>query len=53
MYLIKRWMNYRYNEETPIADHINDYVGIVQQMNAMSIKIDDEVLWVVFVRLIT
>ena len=44
MYLIKRWMNCHYNEKTPIAYHINDYVGIVQQMNAMSIKIDDEVL---------
>ncbi len=43
MLLIKKLMHLRYKERSRIADHVNDFQGIINQLNTMSISFEDEV----------
>ena len=43
MLLIKKLMHLRYKEGSTIADHINDFQGIINQLNRVSINFKDEV----------
>ena len=43
MFLIKKLMRLRYKEGTPIADHVNEFQGIINQLSSMGITFEDEV----------
>ncbi|KAF8380019.1 hypothetical protein HHK36_027488 [Tetracentron sinense] len=43
MYLIKQLMSLRYQDGTPLTDHLNTFQGIINQLAGMGIKFDDEV----------
>jgi hypothetical protein len=43
MFLIKKLMRLRYKEGTPIADHLNEFQGIINQLSSMGITFEDEV----------
>ena len=42
MFLIKKLMRLRYKEGTPIADHVNEFQGIINQLSSMGITFEDE-----------
>ena len=43
MFLIKQLMCLRYKEGTLIADHVNTFQGIINQLSSMGITFEDEV----------
>ena len=43
MFLIKQLMNLRYREGAPVADHVNAFQGIINQLFSMGISFKDEV----------
>jgi hypothetical protein len=43
MFLIKKLMHLRYKEGTLIADHVNEFQGIINQLSSMGIIFEDEV----------
>ena len=43
MYLIRQLMYLRYHDGTRMADHVNAFQGIINQLSSMSITFDDEV----------
>lgn len=43
MFLIKQMMALKYQDGTPMADHLNNFQGIMNQLSAMGIKFDEEV----------
>ena len=43
MFLIKKLICLRYKEGTPIADHVNEFQGIINQLSSMGITFEDEV----------
>ena len=43
MFLIKQLMNLRYREGAPLADHVNAFQGIINQLSSMGISFEDEV----------
>ena len=43
MFLIKQLMNLRYREGAPVADHVNAFQGIINQLSSMEISFEDEV----------
>jgi len=43
MYLVKQLMYLRYQDGTPLTDHLNTFQGIINQLARMGIKFDDEV----------
>ena len=47
MFLIKQMMALRYQDGTPLSDHLNTFQGIINQLAGMGIKFDDEIqgLW--------
>ena len=47
LFLLKRLMNIRYKESSPISDHINNFQGILDQLSGMGVKFDEEIqgLW--------
>ncbi|KAJ0083216.1 hypothetical protein Patl1_31100 [Pistacia atlantica] len=44
LYLMKKFMNLKYRDDTTIIDHLNDMQGIVDQLAIMKISFEDEVL---------
>ncbi|KAJ0501528.1 putative RNA-directed DNA polymerase [Helianthus annuus] len=47
LFLIKQLINLKYNDGTPVSDHLNVFRGIINQLAGMGIKFEDEVqgLW--------
>ncbi|KAJ0865779.1 putative RNA-directed DNA polymerase [Helianthus annuus] len=47
LFLIKQLINLKYNDGTPVSDHLNVFQGIINQLAGMGIKFEDEVqgLW--------
>uniref|UniRef100_A0A0D3C9Z6 Retrovirus-related Pol polyprotein from transposon TNT 1-94 n=1 Tax=Brassica oleracea var. oleracea TaxID=109376 RepID=A0A0D3C9Z6_BRAOL len=47
MYMIKKLIELRYQEETPMTDHLNAFQGLLNKLSDMGIKFDDEIhgLW--------
>ena len=47
LYLIKKLMNLKYKEGSPITDHLNEMQGIINQLASMKISFEEEVqaLW--------
>lgn len=43
MFLIKQMMALKYQDGTTMADHLNTFQGIMNQLSAMGIKFDEEV----------
>jgi hypothetical protein len=43
MFLMKQLMYLRYQDGTPLTDHLNTFQGIINQLAGMGIKFDDEV----------
>jgi hypothetical protein len=43
MLFIKKLMHFRYKEGTPIAYHVNEFEGIINQLSLMGITFEDEV----------
>jgi hypothetical protein len=43
MFLMKQLMCLRYQDGTPLTDHLNTFQGIINQLAGMGIKFDDEV----------
>ena len=43
MFLIKQLMNLRYQEGAPVADHVNAFQGIINQLSLLGISFEDEV----------
>ena len=43
MFLIKQLMNLRYREGAPVANHVNAFQGIINQLSSMGISFEDEV----------
>ena len=43
MFLIKQLMALRYQDGTPLTDHLNTFQGIINQLAGMGIKFDDEI----------
>uniref|UniRef100_A0ACD5V194 Uncharacterized protein n=1 Tax=Avena sativa TaxID=4498 RepID=A0ACD5V194_AVESA len=41
MFLTKKLMRLRYKEGTPIADHVNEFQGIINQLSSMGITFDE------------
>ena len=44
MFLIKQMMYLRYQDGTPMTDHVNAFQGFVNQLSGMNVRFDDEVL---------
>jgi len=42
MFLIKQLMNLRYREGAPVADQVNAFQGIINQLSSMGISFEDE-----------
>jgi hypothetical protein len=53
MFLIKKLMRLTCKEGTPIADHVNDFQGIINQLYSMGITFEDEVRALLLLWLIT
>ena len=34
----------RYKEDTPTADHVNDFQGLLDQLSNVGVQFDDEIL---------
>ena len=49
MILMKQFMALKYQEGTPILDHLNAFKGLVNKLAKMNIKFDDEIqaLWLI------
>jgi transposase InsO family protein len=47
LFLIKKLIKLEYRDGTPVADHLNAFQGIVNQLSGMGIKFDEEIqgLW--------
>lgn len=47
MYMIKKLIELRYQEGTPMTDHLNVFQGLLNKLSDMGIKFDDEIhgLW--------
>ncbi|KAJ0804413.1 putative RNA-directed DNA polymerase [Helianthus annuus] len=47
LFLIKQLINLKYNDGTPVTDHLNVFQGLINQLAGMGIKFEDEVqgLW--------
>ncbi|CAA7059133.1 unnamed protein product [Microthlaspi erraticum] len=47
MYMIKKLIELRYQEGTPMTDHLNEFQGLLNKLCDMGIKFDDEIhgLW--------
>ena len=43
MFLMKQLMYLRYQDGTPLTDHLNTFQGIINQLAGMGIKFDEEV----------
>jgi ABC-type uncharacterized transport system YnjBCD substrate-binding protein len=43
MFLIKQLMNMLHREGAPVADHVNAFQGIINQLSSMGITFEDEV----------
>jgi hypothetical protein len=43
MFLIKQLMNLRYREGAPVADHVNAFQGIINQLSSVGVSFEDEV----------
>jgi hypothetical protein len=43
IFLIKKLMRLRYKEGTQVADHVNEFQGIINQLSSMGITFEDEV----------
>ena len=48
LFLLKKMMQLKYNEGTSVADHLNEFQGVIDQLTGMGIKFDDEIigLWI-------
>ena len=48
LFLIKRLIQLKYHDGTPITDHLNAFQGIINQLAGMGIKFEDEIqgLWI-------
>ena len=44
MFLMKQMMYLRYQDGTPMTDHVNVIQGFVNQLSGMNVRFDDEVL---------
>ena len=44
MFLIKQMMYLRYQDGTPMTDHVHAFQGFVNQLSGMNVRFDDEVL---------
>jgi len=44
LYLLNCLMNLRYRENSPISDHLNEFLGVLDQVSGMGINFHDEVL---------
>ena len=53
MFLIKQLMNLRYREGAPLADHVNSFQGIINQLSSMGILFEDEVRALLLLGLLT
>ncbi|KAJ9566889.1 hypothetical protein OSB04_002855 [Centaurea solstitialis] len=42
LFLIKKLIQLKYNDGTPITDHLNAFQGIINQLSGMGIKFEDE-----------
>ena len=47
MYMIKKLIELRYEEGTPMTDHLNAFQGLINKLSDMGIKFEDEIhgLW--------
>lgn len=47
LFLIKQMMSLRYQDGSPITDHLNTFQGIINQLASMNLSFDDEIqgLW--------
>ena len=47
LFLLKQLMTFKYEEGSPILDHINDFQGILDQLSGMGVNFNDEIqgLW--------
>nr|XP_016440820.1 PREDICTED: ent-kaurene oxidase, chloroplastic-like [Nicotiana tabacum] len=47
LFLLKQLMTFKYKEDSPILDHINDFQGALDQLSGMGVNFDDEIqgLW--------
>nr|VDD23068.1 unnamed protein product [Brassica oleracea] len=43
MYMIKKLIELRYQERTPMTDHLNAFQGLLNKLSDMCIKFDDEI----------
>ena len=43
MFLINQLMNLRYQKGAPVADHVNAFQDIINQLSSMEISFEDEV----------
>ena len=43
MYMIKKLIELRYQEGTPMTDHLNAFQGLLNKLSDMGIKFDDEI----------
>ncbi|KAJ9560716.1 hypothetical protein OSB04_005876 [Centaurea solstitialis] len=48
LFLIKKLIQLKYHDGTPITDHLNTFQGIINQLSGMGIKFEDEIqgLWI-------
>lgn len=44
LFYLTRLVQLRYNEDSSVADHLNEFQGIVDQLSGMGVNFDDEVL---------
>ena len=46
--MIKKMMSLKYQDGTPMTDHLNTFQGIINQLAGMNIKFEEEVqgLWI-------
>ena len=44
LFLLKQLMQLRYEEDTPISDHVNEFQGLLDQLSNVGVKFDDEIL---------
>ena len=43
MFLIKKMLSLKYHDGSPMADHLNNFQGIMNQLSAKGIKFDEEI----------
>ena len=48
LFMIKQMMSLKYQDGTPMTDHLNTFQGIINQLAGMNIKFEEEVqgLWI-------